>query len=78
MDRVGAGPGPTGGSQLLLQRSDVLMIGWLMTAADAGVYVVACNVAELGAFPFLAVSSIVAPSFAVHYARGERRNSPPS
>jgi O-antigen/teichoic acid export membrane protein len=64
--------GLTGGSQLLLQRSDVLMIGWLMTAADAGVYVVACNVAELVLFPFLAVSSIVAPSFAAHYARGER------
>jgi O-antigen/teichoic acid export membrane protein len=65
--------GLTGGSQLLLQRSDVLMIGWLMTAADAGVYVVACNVAELVLFPFLAVSSIVAPTFAVHYARGERQ-----
>jgi O-antigen/teichoic acid export membrane protein len=64
--------GLTGGSQLLLQRSDVLMIGWLMTAADAGVYVVACNVAELVLFPFLAVSSIVAPTFAAHYARGER------
>ena len=47
MDRVGVILGLTGGSQLLLQRSDVLMIGWLMTAADAGVYVVACNVAEL-------------------------------
>src|SRR4051812_3671835 len=64
--------GLSGGSQLLLQRSDVLMIGWLMTAADAGVYVVACNVAELVLFPFLAVSSIVAPTLAVHYARGER------
>src|SRR3954454_7489769 len=64
--------GLTGGSQLLLQRSDVLMIGWLLTAADAGVYVVACNVAELVLFPFLAVSSIVAPTFAAHYARGER------
>jgi len=65
--------GLSGGSQLLLQRSDVLMIGWLMTSADAGVYVVACNVAELVLFPFLAVSSIVAPTFAVHYARGERQ-----
>jgi O-antigen/teichoic acid export membrane protein len=64
--------GLTGGSQLILQRSDVLMIGWLMTAADAGVYVVACNVAELVLFPFLAVSSIVAPAFATHHARGEQ------
>jgi O-antigen/teichoic acid export membrane protein len=64
--------GLTGGSQLLLQRADVLMIGWLMTSADAGVYVVACNVAELVLFPFLAVSSIVGPTFAAHFARGER------
>lgn len=64
--------GLTGGSQLLLQRSDVLMIGWLMTAADAGVYVVACNVAELVLFPYLAVGAIVGPTFAAHFARGER------
>ncbi|EWY41505.1 hypothetical protein N825_27770 [Skermanella stibiiresistens SB22] len=64
--------GLTGGSQLLLQRSDVLMIGWLMTAADAGVYVVACNVAELVLFPYLAVGAIVGPTFAAHHARNER------
>ena len=51
------------------------MIGWLMTAADAGVYVVACNVAELVLFPYLAVGAIVAPSFVVSSTGRSKRTA---
>ncbi|WP_448187637.1 oligosaccharide flippase family protein [Azospirillum sp. sgz301742] len=61
-----------GGLQMLLQRADLLMIGWLLDTTTAGVYAVATSLSEVCAFPMSAVASVFAPTVAALYARGDR------
>ncbi len=65
--------GLTSGVQILLQRTDVLLIGWLRDTEQAGVYTVATSLSEACAFPIMAVFSIFSPIVAGLHARGEHK-----
>ncbi|HYG91552.1 MAG TPA: oligosaccharide flippase family protein [Azospirillum sp.] len=62
-----------GGVQILLQRTDVLMIGWLLDTTAAGIYSVSVSLSEVCSFPSTAISATLAPTVAALYARGAGR-----
>lgn len=59
------------GLQVVLYRTDIVMVGAMMDAQEAGVYAVAARMAELAGFGVLAVNGIVAPLFAELHAAGD-------
>ena len=59
------------GLQVVLYRTDIVMVGWMTEAGQAGIYAVAARMAELAGFGVLAVNGIVAPQFAALHAAGE-------
>lgn len=58
------------GLQLVLYRTDIIMLGAMMDTQQAGIYAVAMRMAELAGFGVLAVNGLVAPLFAELYAGG--------
>jgi O-antigen/teichoic acid export membrane protein len=60
------------GTQALLRRTDLLMLGWFADSTSVGVYAVASRVADLVAFALTAINTIFAPSIAALHARGDR------
>jgi O-antigen/teichoic acid export membrane protein len=59
--------GLNGAGQLVLARTDVVMIGLLLGAADVGPYVLAAALAELVAFPQAAIAALWGPRLAAQY-----------
>lgn len=59
-------------TQSIMQRTDVLMIGSLMSPADVGVYNVATRVASMVTFVLAAVNAMAAPMIAQYHAAGDR------
>lgn len=59
------------GLLLVAFRVDTLMIGWLLTASDVGVYTGAMRFAWLVLLPSFAMSSIFTPTVSHMYARGD-------
>jgi O-antigen/teichoic acid export membrane protein len=57
---------------VVIQRADVILVGALAGAADAGVYAAASRIAGLTAFGLTAVNAWAAPLIADLYARGDR------
>ena len=57
--------------QAVLTRSDVVMIGWLASTTDAGVYAAAARIASLVGFALMAMNTIFAPTIAALHTRGE-------
>ncbi|MFZ2267597.1 MAG: flippase [Azonexus sp.] len=60
------------GVQLVFSKADTLMLGWLGSASDVGVYAVALYGSMLIAFGLQVVNVVVAPQFARLHAKGER------
>ena len=56
---------------LLLGAYDVLLLGWMSTTAETGVYAIAKRIAALLAVPLLAVNAAVPAAAARHYRAGE-------
>ena len=56
--------GANGAGQLVLQRTDIIMIGALLGSDDIGVYFIALILAELVAFPHGAMTGILGPKLA--------------
>jgi O-antigen/teichoic acid export membrane protein len=52
------------------KRTDILMLGMMMTDADVGVYSVACRYADFVTFPLLAANSALSPAVASLFAEG--------
>lgn len=61
------------GMQLLLDRTDVIMLGALLGAREAGLYAAASRVALLIAFGLQAMNSVTGPELASRHAAGDRR-----
>jgi O-antigen/teichoic acid export membrane protein len=59
------------GAQVLMRRTDVLMLGWFAGTTEAGIYAVASRLAELVSFALTAVNIIFAPTISALYARGD-------
>jgi O-antigen/teichoic acid export membrane protein len=59
------------GLQVVLYRTDIVMVGMMTEAQQAGIYAVAARMAELAGFGVLAVNGIVAPLFAELHAAGD-------
>jgi O-antigen/teichoic acid export membrane protein len=60
-----------GGAGILNNQADIIMLGWLMTSEDVGVYRVAVQGATLVLFGFQAINAVVSPQFARFYAQGD-------
>jgi O-antigen/teichoic acid export membrane protein len=59
------------GTQILLNRADVLMLGWLVDTTTAGIYSVASRIAGLTSFALIAINAAFAPMISALYTRGE-------
>jgi O-antigen/teichoic acid export membrane protein len=60
------------GGQLLLERTDVLLLGWFAGTTAAGIYSIAYRIAVLVTFVLNAVNIIFAPTIAALYVQGDR------
>ena len=60
------------GTQLALRQAEVIVLGWLVDTATAGLYAVTLRVANFVAFPLLATNIVFLPAIAGLYARNER------
>ena len=58
-------------AQVLMRRTDVLMLGWFADTTQVGIYTVASRVADLVSFALTAVNIIFAPTISALYARGD-------
>lgn len=59
------------GMNLLLDRTDILMVGGMLGTTEAGLYSVAVRVAALVTFGLTAANAIVAPMIAEFYEKGD-------
>ncbi|WP_207477568.1 MATE family efflux transporter [Arenibaculum pallidiluteum] len=64
--------GTMAGTQLVMQRTDIVMLGALDGVAGVGIYTVAAALADLVYFTHNAVGSVFGSVLATHFARGER------
>jgi len=59
------------GFMLLLARTDVIMLGFLATSSDVGIYTAASRTSNLVLLTLTAVNALTAPAIADLFARGE-------
>jgi O-antigen/teichoic acid export membrane protein len=59
-------------TQLLLERTDVLLLGWFAGTTAVGIYSIGYRIAALVTFVLTAVNIIFAPAIAALYAQGDR------
>lgn len=62
--------GLNGAGQLVLHRTDVVMIGFFLGAEGVGPYVLAAALADLVLFPHAAIAPLFGPRLAVHHGSG--------
>lgn len=60
-----------GGMQMLLQQTDLIMLGWFTEADRVGLYRVAAQTAALASFALTVINLVVAPYFARLHTNGE-------
>jgi O-antigen/teichoic acid export membrane protein len=60
------------GAQVLMERADVLLLGWLAGTTEAGIYSVAHRIALLVTFVLTSVNIIFAPTIATLYVQEDR------
>ena len=60
------------GIGLLLNRTDIIMLGSFMGPAESGVYAIGSRFAELATFGLAAVNTVLAPRISEMYHAGER------
>lgn len=60
------------GANVLLDRTDLLMLGSMRSMEDVGIYSAATQTASWVNFPLFAVNAITAPVYAALYAQGDR------
>ncbi|MCS3904366.1 O-antigen/teichoic acid export membrane protein [Methylohalomonas lacus] len=60
-----------GGAAIINNHTDVIMLGWLRSAEEVGIYRVAVQGATLVAFGLQAANAVIAPQFARLHARGD-------
>ena len=60
------------GLQVVLYRTDIVMLGVMTDTHQAGIYAVAMRMAELAGFGILAVNGIIAPMFAERHASADK------
>lgn len=61
------------GSQVLLARADLLLLGIYLTPAECGVYAVASRISTLITFGITAINAVLAPTIADFYFRQKRQ-----
>ncbi len=61
-----------GAAEALLNRTGVVLLGWIGTTRDAGIYALAFNIAFLVVLPRTAVNALFAPTIADLFARNDR------
>lgn len=59
------------GFNLLLNQTDIIMVGAYMSTKDAGIYSAASRVSQLISFAIVLVNSITAPMIAQYYSQGK-------
>lgn len=57
--------------RLLFANADILIIGFLLGAADAGIYALASRIAALASLPLFAVNTACQPLFAARFSNGD-------
>jgi O-antigen/teichoic acid export membrane protein len=58
------------GMQILLKRTDIIMIGAILGSDDAGIYSAASRISNLVVFPLMAINAILAPMISELYRTG--------
>jgi O-antigen/teichoic acid export membrane protein len=61
-----------GGTEILLNRAGVIMLGWFGETKEAGIYALAFNIAFLTVLPRTAVNVVFAPTISDLFARQDR------
>jgi O-antigen/teichoic acid export membrane protein len=61
-----------GAAEALLNRTGVILLGWIADTKDAGAYSLAFNIALVVALPRIAANTLFAPVISDLYARGDR------
>jgi len=61
------------GMQLVNNHTDIIMLGFFVSAEQIGIYKVAVQVSHMAAFGLQAINMVVAPRFASLYAGGEKK-----
>jgi len=61
-----------GAADILMNRTGVLLVGWIASTKDAGIYALAFNIALVTALPQTAVNALLAPAISDLYVRNER------
>jgi O-antigen/teichoic acid export membrane protein len=69
---TGAGLAVIAGLQLLLTKTDILLLGALRGTTEAGIYNVGQRFAELMGLALFAVNAVYSPLIAQHHTRGDR------
>jgi O-antigen/teichoic acid export membrane protein len=59
------------GSQFVMTRVDVVLLGWLVDTTSAGIFNVASLLAQLVVFPLMAIHALFHPTIATLYAQQE-------
>jgi O-antigen/teichoic acid export membrane protein len=59
--------------QILLKRTDIIMIGAILGSDDAGIYSAASRISNLVVFPLMAINAILAPMISELYRTGRGR-----
>lgn len=59
-----------GVAEVLLNRTGVMLLGWMVDTRDAGIYALAFNIAFLIALPRTAVNALLAPAISELFVRG--------
>jgi O-antigen/teichoic acid export membrane protein len=61
-----------GGTEILLNRAGVILLGWFGETKEAGIYALAFNIAFLAVLPRTAVNVVFAPTISDLFARQDR------
>lgn len=61
-----------GAADILMNRTGVLLVGWIAGTKDAGIYALAFNIALITALPQTAVNALLAPAISDLFVRNER------
>lgn len=62
----------TGAAEALMNRTGVILLGWLGHTADAGIYSLVFNIAFVVALPRIAINTLFAPTISALFARKDQ------
>src|SRR5579871_55152 len=61
-----------GATEVLMNRTGVMLLGWIATTKDAGIYSLAFNIALVVTLPRVAVNTLFAPAISELYTRNDK------